>query len=64
MARKTFEVVLETALYYSVFVDADDADEAADKVMDRDTPTLNLPKGFEYDERWFVGGVVAVRDDD
>lgn len=64
MAR--FEVVLETPLYYSVVVEADDQDEAANKVMDTYYPSqVSLPKGYEADqEEWFVGGVVRVRDDD
>lgn len=61
--RKTYEVVLETTLYYSVFVDADDQDEASDKALDRGLPTLPVPHGFEVNDDWFVGGVVEVKDD-
>lgn len=61
-----YEVVLETPLYFSIFVDADDQDEAADKAMDRHYPSqISLPHGYEADQDgWFVGGVVRVRDDD
>ena len=61
-----YEVVLETPLYFSIFVDADDPDEAADKAMDRYYPAqISLPNGYEAEqEDWFVGGVVRVRDDD
>lgn len=61
-----FEVVLETTMYYSVVVDAEDQDEAADKVMDRHYPSqVSLPNGYEAEQdSWFIGGVVRVRDDD
>lgn len=66
MASRTFEVVLETTLYYSVFIDADDPDEASARVLESEKfpPQINVPKGFEVNDDWFVGGVVAVRDDD
>ncbi len=66
MARRKFEVVLETALYYSVFIDADDQDEAADMVLSSEKypPQISVPNGFEVNDDWFVGGVVVVRDDD
>ena len=61
-----FEVVLETPLYYSVVVDADDQDEAANIAMDNYYPSaIHLPRGFEAEQDdWFVGGVVRVRDDE
>lgn len=61
-----FEVVLETTLYYNVFVDADDQEEASDKAMDRHYPSLiSLPIGYEAEQdNWFVGGVVRIRDED
>lgn len=61
--RKTYEVVMETAIYYSVFVDAEDQDEAEDKARERDVPAVALPHGFELNDDWFVGGVVVVRDE-
>lgn len=66
MARRMFEVVLETTLYCSVFIEGDDQDEAAERVLDsaKFPPQISVPNGFEVDEKWFVGGVVAVRDDD
>lgn len=61
-----FEVVLETPLYYSVFVDADNADAASALVLDSYYPSpIHLPKGYEAaQDDWFVGGVLRVRDDD
>lgn len=61
-----FEVVFETPLYRSVFVEADDADEASEKAIDRHYPAqISLPHGYEAEQdNWFVGGVVRVRDDD
>ena len=64
MNKDKYEVVLETTVYYSVFVDAEDQDAAADKALDRGVPQVHLPNGFEIDDRrWFVGGVVAVGDE-
>ena len=61
-----FEVVFETALYKSVFVDADDPDEAAEKAVENFPPAseLPLPQGYEINPGWFVEGVMAVKYDD
>ncbi len=60
-----FEVVFETAIYYSVIVDADDADEAAESALEtKFPPQIAVPNGFEVNDAWFVGGTVRVRDDD
>lgn len=61
-----FEVVFETPLYYSIFVDADDQEDASNKAVDYHYPSqISLPRGFEAEQDdWFIGGVVRVRDDD
>jgi len=61
-----FEVVFETSVYYSVFVDADNAQDASDKALEQEfpPPSLHVPNGFEVSEDWFVEGVVRAGDDD
>lgn len=63
-----YEVVFETKLYYSVFVDAEDEQEASEKAIDnRFPPKISVPTGFEIadDETdWFIDGVVEVSYDD
>lgn len=63
-----YEVVFETKLYYSVFVDAEDDQEAADKAIDtRFPPKIGVPAGFEVADNetdWFIDGVLAVTYDD
>lgn len=61
-----YEVVFETALYRSVFVDAEDQDEASTKAVEHFFPAteLPLPPGYELNDGWFVEGVIRVRDDD
>ena len=58
-----FEVVLETTLWYSVYVSAEDKEAAQDKALERGVPQVHLPKGFELNDNWFVEGVVAVNDE-
>lgn len=59
-----FQVVLETPLYYTVTVNAEDPEEAASIVMDNHYPSaISLPRGFEAEQdNWFVGGVVQDSD--
>lgn len=60
-----YEVVFETALTYTVYVDADDADEAQDKAFERKFPgVIGVPQGFEVNENWFIDSVTSVDEDD
>ena len=62
---KKFEVVFETPLYFSVFVDAEDQDEAQAKAVDNHFPEgFSVPRGYEIDDNWFVSGIVRASDDD
>ncbi len=67
MSQK-YEVVFETKLYFSVFVDAEDEQEASEKAIDtRFPPKISVPTGFEVadDETdWFIDGVIPVSYDD
>ncbi len=62
MSKNRYEVVLETALYYSVYVDAEDAEEAEDIAMERGAPSFHLPHGFEVSDKWFVDGAVDISE--
>jgi hypothetical protein len=61
-----YEVVFETAIYKSVFVEAESEDEAAEKALENFPPDveLPLPAGYDLNPRWFVEGVMAVKYDD
>jgi hypothetical protein len=61
-----FEVVFETALYRSVFVEAADREEAETLAVENHFPAseLPLPPGYDLNPDWFVEGTVRVRDDD
>lgn len=63
---KQFTVVFETAIYYSVVVNAEDADEAATKALENKPPAteIPLPLGYELNDRWFVEDVSRIRDED
>lgn len=63
---KKFQVVFETAVYYSVFIDAEDGDEAVDVALDTKFPLteIPLPPGYELNESWFVEDVTRIRDAD
>lgn len=65
MSQK-FEVVFETAVYKTVFVDAEDAEEASNKAIENHFPPneIPLPNGYELNSDWFVEGVMPVRYDD
>lgn len=58
-----FQVVLETAIYHTVYVDANDPSEAQDKAFDLLPESVYVP-GFEVNEAWFIDSVVNVGDDD
>lgn len=58
-----YEVVFETSVFYSVYVDAESQEEASDIAWEKhNIPDVALPKGFELDDDWFVSGVVQMRD--
>lgn len=61
-----FEVVFETQMWFSVFVDADDQEEAENIATETHFPSseIPLPSGYELNDRWFVEGVLPVRYDD
>lgn len=58
-----FQVVFETAIYHTVFVDAHDAEEAQNKAFDLIPDSVYMPNGFEVNESWFIDSVVVVDDD-
>lgn len=61
---ETYQVVFETAVYRTVYVTADDADEAQAKAIDHNYPeSLYLPNGYELNDVWFVDSVSRVNDD-
>jgi hypothetical protein len=61
-----FEVIFENPLYFSVFVEAEDREEAETIAVENHFPSseIPLPPGFELNDGWFVEGSVRVRDDD
>lgn len=63
MAKDRYEVVLETTLYYSVYVDADDSTDAEDRALEKGAPAFVMPHGFEVDDKWYIGGSVNLNDE-
>jgi hypothetical protein len=54
--KDKYEVVLETTLYYSVYVDAEDSTDAEDIALEKGAPSFSMPHGFEVDDKWYIGG--------
>lgn len=60
--RERYEVVLETSLYYTAYVVAEDREAAEEKALES-VPSVHLPHGFEANDRWNIDGTVKLDEE-